>query len=143
MRQTSARIHNILAWALFVGANVAFFLIGLAVFGVARTEVHAWGGRTLQALAILLVIAALLSRTSRLTVVLSVVVFLQLMPLQAILAYSHFPTRMLNALHAANGIAILWVSYALAFGRARARVPVAEPKVVPSSVAPASSPREA
>jgi hypothetical protein len=143
MRQTSARIHKFLAWILFGGANIAFFLIGLTVFGVTSTEVHAWGGRTLQGIALLLVIAALLSRTSRLTVILSVAVFLQLMPLQAILAYTHFPTRILNALHAANGIAILWVSYALAFGRARASMPAEEPRAVATSVAPASSPRKA
>ncbi|MEJ2735186.1 MAG: hypothetical protein P8189_16750 [Anaerolineae bacterium] len=46
MRQTSARIHKFLAWILFGGANIAFFLIGLTVFGVTSTEVHAWGGRT-------------------------------------------------------------------------------------------------
>jgi hypothetical protein len=143
MRQESARIHNVLAWILFGGANVAFFLIGLTVFGVASTEVHAWGGRILQGIALLLVVAAVLSRTSRLAVILSLVVFLQLMPLQAILAYTHFPTRILNALHAANGIAILWVSYALAFGRARAALPAEEQGAVAASVVTASSPREA
>jgi hypothetical protein len=143
MKETSARIHNILAWALFGGANVAIFLIGLMVFGVASSELHAWGGRTLQAIALPMLVAALLSRTNQRTVILSVVVFLQLMPLQAILAYSAFPTRMVNALHAANGIAILWVSYALAFGRARAEALAAEPKSVTAAVAPAASPREA
>ncbi len=135
MRQTFASIHTILAWLVFAGANIEFILIGMSVFGVASTEVHAWGGRVLILLALLLVIAALLSRTSGLTVGLSLLVLMLLMPGQGILAYTDFPTRALNALHALNGLLILWTAYALAHGRARATMPAEEQAAAAVTVA--------
>lgn len=138
MRVVFARTHNVLAWLVFVGANLAIVLIALNVFGVASTEVHAWGGRVLMLLALLLVVAALISRTSRLTVGFSIVVFLLLMPVQGVLAYTDFPSPVINALHAVSGLTILWMSYSLAYGRARATVP--EVRTAPASEARAGAP---
>ena len=91
MRRFFVRMHNVLAWLVLAGANLVIFLIALNVFGVASTEVHAWGGRVLMLLALLLAIAALVSRTSRLTVGLSILVFLLLMPVQGILYRNGLP----------------------------------------------------
>jgi hypothetical protein len=138
MRQFFARTHNVLSWFVFVGANLAIVLIAMTVFGAVSSEVHAWGGRALMLLALLLLIAALISRTSRLTVGFSVGVFLLLMPVQGLLAYTQFPSPMINALHAVSGLTILWMSYSLAHGRARATVP--EEKTEISAEARAGSP---
>ena len=95
-------------------------------------------GRTLILLALLLVVAALISRTSRLTVGFTIVVFLLLMPVQGVLAYTQFPSPLINTLHAVSGLTILWVFYSLAHGRARATVP--EARTALSSEARAGTP---
>ncbi|MFC2031006.1 hypothetical protein ACFLWA_09790 [Chloroflexota bacterium] len=138
MRQFAARTHNLLSWFVFVGANLAIILIAMTVLGAVSSEVHAWGDRALMLLALLLLVAALISRTSRLTVGFSIGVFLLLMPVQGLLAYTQFLFPMINALHAVSGLSILWMSYSLAHGRARATVP--EEQTALSSEAGAGTP---
>ena len=117
MRKTFARIHNGLAWALFIGCNLAFFLIALSVFGAASPEVHAWGGRILWFISLAMVIAVLLARPSGATIGMTILVCLLIFPGQGIFAYMDFGSRFVNALHAVNGLSIMWLSLALARGR--------------------------
>lgn len=122
MKVTFARIHNILAWLAVLGCIVQFFMIGLMVFNHVSLEMHANTGRVLEGVAFFMLIDALIIRTSRRTTWYSVAVFLLLVPVQGILAYMDLP-GFLNALHAVNGTLILWLSYSLAAGSARATVP--------------------
>lgn len=128
MREIAARTNTFLAWLIFAGANIQFFLIALSVFGAASSEVHAWGGRALMLVGILAVVAALLARSSRLNIGATILMALLLFPGQGILAYLEFPLPWLNALHAVSGLAILYLAYSLANGRARATLPAAQPE---------------
>jgi len=126
MKATAARINTFLAWLIFAGANLQIFLIALSVFGAASSEVHAWSGRVLMLFGLLAAIAAVVARCSRLNIGLSILVMLLLFPVQGIFAYLEFPLPAVNALHAVTGLAILYGSYSLAHGRARATLPAAQ-----------------
>jgi hypothetical protein len=121
MKRTLARIHIGLAWLLFIGSIIQFFLISLTVFGAADATVHANGGRILMLAALLLLIVALIIRTSKANVLVSLAVFLLLFPVQGMLAYSNIPGEA-RALHAVTGVLILGLSYVLANGFAKAVV---------------------
>jgi hypothetical protein len=123
MKSTIARVHTVLAWLAVLGSIVQFFMIALFIFNRVNLEVHATTGRVLEGVAALMLIAALIIRTSRRTTWYSVAVFLLLVPIQGILAYVDLP-GFLNALHAVTGTLILWLSYLLAAGNARATIPV-------------------
>lgn len=123
MRALGAQINYVLAWLIFAGANLQIFLIALAVFGAASSEVHAWNGRILMLLGLLALIAALVARSSRLNIGITILMAVLLVPVQGALAYETFPSPWINALHGATGMAILWLAYSLAYGRARATVP--------------------
>ena len=125
MKRAFARIHNVLAWLLFAGSIIQFFLIGLTVFGAAGTDVHANGGRLLMLAALLALIVALVTRTSKANVLTSLAVFLLLFPGQGFLAYMDIPGEA-RALHAVTGVLILGLSYAMANGFARAVAPEIE-----------------
>lgn len=128
MRNSAARTNTFLAWLIFAGANIQFFLIALSVFGAASSEVHAWGGRVLMLFGMLAVVAALLARSSTLNIGATVLMALLLFPGQGIFAYLEFPVPGLNALHAVSGLSIMYLAYSLANGRARAALPDPQPR---------------
>ncbi len=125
MKGALSRIHNILAWLAVIGSVVQFFMIAMMVFAGVSLEAHANTGRILEGVAALMLVVALIIRTSRRTTWYSVAVFLLLFPIQGLLAYLEMP-GFLKALHAVTGTLILWLSYSMAAGSARA-VAVAEP----------------
>jgi hypothetical protein len=131
MKATFARIHNGLAWLAVLGSIVQFFMIALMVFSGVSLEMHATTGRVLQGVAALMLISALVTRTSPRTTWYSVAVFLLLFPIQGILAYMDLP-GFLKASHALTGTLILWLSYQMAAGNAKA-VAVAEARLKPAS----------
>ena len=135
MRAIAAKANNILSWIMFLGANVAIFLIALSVFGAAPREVHAAGGLLIWLISLLNLIAALIARTSWLNVGISLLTALLIMPVQGILVHTEFPFPAINALHAANGLAILYLSYFLANGRAKAtfEAPESAPAAAPAT----------
>lgn len=121
MKQTAAKIHTGLARFIFIGSNVQFVLIALAFFGGAGLQLHRAFGGVLMLSALLLLIAALLSRHSIGKVAVSLVVLLALVPIQGLLVRLDLAPA-LRSLHAVNGLLIMWLSYALARGRFRASV---------------------
>lgn len=129
MRETAAKINTMLSWAVFIGTNLQFVLIALSVFGAASSQIHAAGGFFVWLIAILALFAALVARANRLNMALSFLTALLIMPVQGILVHSEFAIPAIHALHAVNGLAILYLSYMLANGRARATfdVPAAAP----------------
>jgi hypothetical protein len=120
MREVAAKINNFLAWIIFLGTNLQFVLIALSVFGAASSDIHAAGGFFVWLIAILAFIAALVARASRLNIGLSFLTALLIMPVQGMLVHTEFSIQAVHALHAVNGLAILYLSYMLANGRARA-----------------------
>ena len=119
MKTTLARIHNGLAWLAVLGSVVQFFMIALMIFSGVSLEMHATTGRVLQGVAALMLIAALVIRTSPRTTWYSVAAFLLLVPIQGVLAYMDLP-GFLKASHALTGTLILWLSYQMAAGNAKA-----------------------
>lgn len=116
MKQTASKLHTGLAWFIFIGSNVQFVLIALAFFGGAGIQLHTAFGGILMLSALPLLIAALVSRHSTGNVVVSLVVLLALVPIQGLLVRLDLSPAM-RSLHAANGLLIMWLSYALAHGR--------------------------
>jgi len=98
------------------------YLIALYVFGAGSRDNHAFGGYLMMIAALLLLVAALIIRVNKWNVILSLVVFLQLFPLQGILAYADIDGA-LRALHGVIGMLILIFSYQLANGFAKAVAP--------------------
>jgi hypothetical protein len=121
MKATLARVHNGLAWLVVFGSVIQFFMVALSVFNGVNLEQHGNTGRILSGVALLMLIVALIIRTSRKTTWYSVAVFLLLFPIQGVLAYLDLPS-ILNALHSVTGTLILWLSYTLATGSAKAVV---------------------
>ena len=120
MKSKLARIHNILAWTIFAGCFVQIYLIALYVFKAVLTpELHVATGFLLALVALLSLIVALIIRVNKWNIILSLVVFLQLFPIQGILAYSDIGGAF-RALHGLNGMLILVFSYMLANGFAKA-----------------------
>jgi len=130
MKTTLARIHNGLAWLAVLGSIVQFFMIALMVFSGASLEMHATTGRVLQGVAALMLIVALVIRTSPRTTWYSVAAFLLLFPIQGILAFMDLP-GVLKASHSLTGTLILWLSYQMATGNAKA-VAVPETRLKPA-----------
>ena len=96
------------------------YLIALFVFREVYTpELHLTGGYIVAFVALLSLIVALIIRVNKWNVILSLVVFLQLFPIQGILAYSDIGGAF-RALHGLNGMLILVFSYMLANGFAKA-----------------------
>ena len=122
MRQKSARIHNVLAWWVFVGAILQILLISQNVFGAIARDWHWVNGNLLYLVALLMVVTSLITRSSRANVILTVALFLLLFPVQAILAQGDLP-RWIKGLHGLNGMLIMFLARNLARGRARATLP--------------------
>ena len=123
MKKTFANIHNGLAWIIFVGSAIQFFLISMVFFGAAPAEVHGIVGFGISILALLMLISAIVVRSDRWNIIVSVIVFLLLFPVQGILAYSEELPAFVRALHGLNGVIILSLAYLLANGPFRATAP--------------------
>jgi hypothetical protein len=139
MKSKIARIHNILAWLLVAGCFMQIYLIALFVFREVYTpELHWTGGYIVAFVALLSLIVALIIRVNKWNVILSLVVFLQLFPIQGILAYNEIGGA-IRALHGLNGMLILTFSYMLANGFAKAVAPKTDSGILEEvSVAAAS-----
>jgi hypothetical protein len=96
-------------------------MIAMTIFNGTSLKEHGNTGRMLTGLAALMLIIALIIRSSRRTTWYSVAVLLLLFPIQGTLAYLELP-GVLNSLHAVTGTLILWLCYSLAAGSARAVV---------------------
>ena len=126
MKSKLARIHNILSWLLVAGCFMQIYFIALFVFGGVFTKDLHWSGGYITAfIALLSLIVALIIRVNKWNVILSLIVFLQLFPVQGILAYSEIGGAF-RALHGLNGMLILTFSYILANGFAKAVWPQAK-----------------
>jgi len=121
MRQIAGRIHIGLAWLLFLGCCLALYLIAVSVFGGGSTQNHGAFGRILFLVSLVMLIASLVCRSSKLNVGLSVLVPV-LFFVQGMFVYMPPLTPTIRALHALNGLAIMGICYTLAHGRARATV---------------------
>jgi hypothetical protein len=121
MRQIAARIHMGLAWLIFLGCCLALYLIAVSVFGGGSAETHGAFGRVLFLVSLVMLIASLVCRSSKLNVGLSVLVPI-LFFVQGIFVYLPPLPPTGRALHALNGLAIMGICYVLAHGRARALV---------------------
>lgn len=134
MRSFAAKAHNVLSWGMLLGANIVIVLIGLTVFAGMPADAHRGGGFLVGIMALLAVIFSLIARSSARNIWVSILT-LVLFVLQPLFAYGEFPIRAMNALHVANGLTIMWLSYALAVGKARAT----DPKVDKAVTAPATA----
>jgi hypothetical protein len=121
MKANLALVHTGLAWLVVIGSILQFFMIALTIFNGVSIAEHANTGRMLTLAAALMLIVALIIRTSRRTTWFSVAVLLLLFPIQGVLAYVDMP-GVLKSLHAVTGTLILWLAYSLAAGSARAVV---------------------
>ena len=121
MKPLFARINTVLAWVVFLGGVSLFYLIALTVFGGADASLHARVGVILFLVSLVLGIAALISRSSRLNLILSISVPL-LFFVQGLLVHLPPLPPAVRALHALNGLAIMIICYLLANGRAKATV---------------------
>lgn len=122
MKTLFARFHNVLAWSIFIGCFGQLYLIGLAVFGGTSSNTHAEFGRVLIVASLVMLLAAVASRSSRLTIGLSALMPVLLL-MQGVFAYVPNLPPIVRALHALNGLVIMGACYLLANGRARAEVP--------------------
>jgi hypothetical protein len=121
MKPLFARIHTVLAWLIFLGCALLIYLIALAYFGGVSASMHGEVGRILFVLSLLMLIASLICRSSRLNIILSSQIPLMLF---AQGMFIHMPSLppIARALHALNGLTIMVFCYLLANGRARATV---------------------
>ena len=119
MKQIAARIHNGLAWLIFLSSHLAIFLIALSVFGAAAPDVHGAFGRLMWLMALLMFLVSLVCRHSWRNVGFSFLVFFLLF-MQGIFVYMPTFPSVVRAFHGLNGLAIMWLAYGLARGRVRA-----------------------
>ena len=120
MKKTFARIHNGLAWLIFAGSILQIFLISLAYFDAIEVGTHAFSGFIISFLALLMFFSSLIVRSSGLNVILSLVLFLLLFPVQGLLAYSDELPAAVQGLHGLVGMLIMGLAYALASSKIKA-----------------------
>jgi hypothetical protein len=130
MKATLARVHTWLAWLAVLGCVVQFYMIAMSIFNSLSLTEHGNTGRIITVVAALMLIIALIIRSSRRTTWYSVAVLLLLFPIQGVFIYLDLP-GILKSLHAVTGLLILWLSYSLAAGSARAVV--AQKQAAPSA----------
>ena len=129
MKPLFARLHTVMAWLIFLGCGLLFYLIALAYFGGGEVSTHGAVGRILFVLSILLAIAALVCRSSRLNIALSLQIPVMLFT-QGMFIYLPSLPPAGRALHALNGLTIMAFCYLLANGRAKATVESNQPSAV-------------
>jgi hypothetical protein len=137
MRQLFARLHTALAWVIFLGGVVAIYLIAQSVFGGGSPANHGAFGRILFLVSLALLIAALVCRSSRLNIGLSLLVPVLLF-VQGVFVYLPAFGPAVRALHGVNGLVIMGICYVLAAGRARAVVAARQPVAAPARSSAAS-----
>lgn len=130
MKPLFARINTILAWVIFLGCAVLIYLIALSYFGGADASLHGSVGRFLFLLSLLLAVTALVARSSRLNIAVSLQIPFMFFA-QGIFIYLPPLPPAGRALHALNGLTIMAFCYLLANGRAKA--------IVESALAPSAS----
>ena len=122
MNQGIYRLYQGLAWVVFVGLVLQFFLAGLGVFRAANLGPHrTLGDLLIYASIVLLILAVAMVSTSNLdrwkvglTVLLVVLLLLQYLLVSDSLQES---APVISALHPVNGLLLVFVSYTLAHGR--------------------------
>lgn len=119
MKPIFARIHTVLAWLIFLGCALLFYLIALSYFGGADASLHGAVGRILFVLSLLLAVAALICRSNRLNIALSIQIPLMFLAQGMFIYLPPLPPAG-RALHALNGLTIMVFCYLLANGRAKA-----------------------
>jgi peptidoglycan/LPS O-acetylase OafA/YrhL len=122
MNQAIHRAYQVLAWIIFVGVVLQFFLAGVGVFRAGSLGPHRMVGNLLIYAAIVLLILAVVSIVSggldRWRVGLTVVLVVLLL-LQSLLASDFLQdgAPVISALHPVNGLLLVYISYTLAHGR--------------------------
>ena len=103
-----------LAWLFVLAVAIQFFLAGLGVLGGGSMEAHRqWGFIVLHLIPILMLIAAIVGRTGRTVVTLTVVLFL-LVFIQPLFTDPELDPRWLRSLHVLNALFIFALGYHLA-----------------------------
>lgn len=120
MRKTFARIHNVLAWIIFIASILQILWISMAYFDAIEVQVHAAAGFFTSVFALLMFISSLVVRVNRQNILLSLAVFLLLFPIQGLLAYSDSLPNVIQGLHGLTGMLILGLAYYLATGKYKA-----------------------
>lgn len=121
MKPLFARINTILAWVIFLGCAVLIYLIALSYFGGVDATLHGSVGRILFLVSLLLAVTSLISRSSRLNVVLSIQIPFMFFAQGMFIYLPPLPPAG-RALHALNGLTFMAFCYLLANGRAKAAV---------------------
>ena len=122
MNQGIYRLYRGLAWVVFVGIVLQFFLAGLGVFRAASLGPHRLIGDLLiyasVVLLILAVASALIGNLDRWMAGLAAVLVVLLL-LQYLLASDFLQegAPVISALHPVNGLLLVFLSYTLAHGR--------------------------
>jgi small-conductance mechanosensitive channel len=114
-RRVAATVFAYLAALLVLGVIVQFFLAGVGVFGVDQHKIddassldpHRALGHILAGVAILMFVAALVARTSRAAISVSIVIALLSELVQTALASGGVDHHWLGGLHALDGVIIL------------------------------------
>src|SRR3954447_26838862 len=122
MNQAIYRVYQGLAWVIFVGVVLQFFLAGVGVFRAGNLGPHRTVGNLLIYAAIVLLILAVASIFTgsldgwRVGLTVGLVVLLLL---QSLLASDFLQegAPIISALHPVNGLLLVYISYTLAHGR--------------------------
>ena len=102
------------AWLFVLAVAIQFLLAGLGILGGESMELHRqWGFVVLHLIPILMLIAAIVGRTGRYVIVLTVVVFL-LVFVQPLFADAQLDPRWLRSLHVLNALIIFALGLHLA-----------------------------
>lgn len=120
-RRGAEMVFAYLAVLLVLGIVVQFFLAGLGTFGIdgrdledaTSLDAHRALGFILAGVGLLMLIAAIVARTSKFAIWGSLVVVLLIEPVQTALAASGDDHHWVGGLHALNGVIILALAAAL------------------------------
>lgn len=121
--------HRYLAWVVLAAVAFQFFLAGIGVFGAGSLDPHRYNGGLILLGSLLLTLIALAGRAGRKTLGGSAALF-GLTVVQILLVWGREISPYISALHPLNALALLYFSYALAYGRLRAELLAVEVKPV-------------
>jgi hypothetical protein len=110
----SAKIHRWLGNFVFYWGFVQVALIGLAFFGAASSELHAYGGVLLSVAALIMLITAIIGKLGGSQIGLSLLMLLLLFPGQGFLIHMEGLAPAVRALHPMIGIAVMFLGRYLA-----------------------------